>query len=118
MWETRVTKLLGCTYPLIQGAYHGFGTAEIATAVSNTGAFGVITAGALRTPERVRDEIAKARQMTDKPFGVNISLGLLPDPGAILDVVLDAGVKVVFTAANRPEDLGHRIKQAGAVWLH
>lgn len=118
MWTTRITKLLGCTYPLIQGAYHGFGTAEIATAVSNTGAFGIITAGALRTPERMRDEIARVRQMTDKPFGVNISLGLLPDPDAILDVVLDAGVKVVFTAANRPEALGRRIKEAGAVWIH
>ncbi|TAK30588.1 MAG: nitronate monooxygenase [Chloroflexota bacterium] len=118
MWETRVTRLLGCKYPLIQGAYHSFGRAEIAAAVSNTGAFGIITAGALRTPERVREEIARARQITDKPFGVNITLSIVPNPESMLDAILDAGVRIVFTAANRPEALGRRIHEAGAVWVH
>ena len=72
-WRNRVTELLGSKYPLIQGAYGGFGTSAIAAPVSEAGGFGIITAGALRTPERLREDIRKARSMTDQPFGVNLS---------------------------------------------
>jgi len=77
-WKTRVTELLGSKYPIIQGAFGGFGTSAIAAPVSDAGGFGIITASALRTPEGLRKDIRKARSITDKPFGVNLSIGLCP----------------------------------------
>ncbi|MBI2856644.1 MAG: nitronate monooxygenase [Chloroflexi bacterium] len=117
-WKTRVTNLVGCRFPIIQGAYGGFGTAAIAGPVSKAGALGIITAGACRTPEALRAEIEKVRAMTDNPFGVNISVGLVRDPVGMLDVVIDCKVPVLFTAAYKAEDLGQRAKAAGIPWIH
>ena len=77
-WNTRVTALLGCRYPIIQGAFGGFGTSAIAAPTSEAGGFGLITASALRTPDGLREDIRKAKSMTDKPFGVNLSIGACP----------------------------------------
>ena len=68
-WKTRVTDLLGIRYPIIQGAFGSFGKADLAVAVSEAGGLGMITANALRTPERLRREIRRARSTTDKPLG-------------------------------------------------
>lgn len=117
-WRTRVTELLGSKYPIIQGAYGGFGTSAIAGPVSEAGGFGIITAGALRTPDKLREDIRKAKAMTKNPFGVNISIGLAAYPEEMLDVIIDEGVPVLFTAAYRADDLGKRAQAAGMKWIH
>lgn len=99
--QTRVTELLGTRYPIIQGGMQNVGYAQLAAAVSNAGAFGLITALTFPSPEALAEEIATCRSMTDKPFGVNISVFPTmrpPDYGAIVDVIADAGITVVETA--------------------
>ena len=73
-WNTRITELLGCKYPLLEGAYAGFGNWEFAAAVANTGAHGCITASVSRTGKQLREDIKKCRDATDGTFGVNVSL--------------------------------------------
>lgn len=117
-WKTKVTEMCGCKYPIIQGAYGGFGTAAIAVPVSEAGGLGIITAGALRTPERLREEIRRAKSLTDKPFAVNLTVGICPQIDEMREVVIDEGVKVVFTAAYNAERHGKRLKEAGVTWIH
>lgn len=117
-WKTRVTELLGSKYPIIQGAYGGFGTSAIAAPASAAGGFGIITAGALKTPDKLRDDIRRAKDMTDKPFGVNISVGLAAYPEEMLDVIIAEKVPVLFTAAYKADNLGKRAQAAGMKWVH
>jgi nitronate monooxygenase len=117
-WRNRVTELLGSKYPIIQGAFGEFGVAALAAPVSEAGGFGIITASALRTPEGLRREIAKARSMTDKPFGVNLSIGLCPHIDEMREVAIEEKVPVIFTSAYRAEEHGKRIKAAGLKWVH
>jgi NAD(P)H-dependent flavin oxidoreductase YrpB (nitropropane dioxygenase family) len=77
-WKTRITEMLGIRYPIIQGAYAGFGTSKIAVPVSEAGGLGIITAGALKTPEALRKDIRRAKALTNKPIGVNLSVGICP----------------------------------------
>lgn len=74
-WETRVTKLLGIQYPIIQGGLAYLAYSDLAAAVSNAGGLGQITALTLESPEQLREEIRKTREKTDKPFGVNFAFG-------------------------------------------
>jgi NADH:quinone reductase (non-electrogenic) len=117
-WKTRVTGLLGSKYPIIQGAFGGFGTSAIAAPVSEAGGFGIITASALRTPEGLRADIRKARSMTDNPFGVNLSIGLCPSIDGMREVAIEERVPVIFTAAFRADNHGRRIHEAGLKWVH
>lgn len=118
MWKTKITEMLGIEYPIIQGAFGSFGTTDFAVPVSEAGGLGMITAGALGTPEKLRAEIRRAKEMTDKPFGVNITLMLCPNPEELCEVVLEEGVAVVETAAYRADNLGKRLQQAGIKWIH
>lgn len=77
-WKTRITEMLGIRYPIIQGAYAGFGTSKIAVPVSEAGGLGIITAGALKTPEALRKDIRRAKASTNKPIGVNLGVGICP----------------------------------------
>jgi len=117
-WKTRVTGLLGSKYPIIQGAFGGFGTSAIAAPVSEAGGFGIITASALRTPEKLKEDIRKARSLTDKPFGVNLSIGLCPSINEMREAAIEERVPVIFTAAYRADDHGRRIHEAGLKWVH
>jgi NAD(P)H-dependent flavin oxidoreductase YrpB (nitropropane dioxygenase family) len=117
-WKTRVTEMLGVKYPIIQGAYGGFGTSAIAAPVSEAGGFGIITAGALRTPEKLREDIRKAKDMTDKPFGVNLSVGMCPQIEEMREVCIEEGIPAVETAVFRADDHGKRLQQAGVKWIH
>jgi len=119
-WKTRVTELLGSKYPIIQGALQGPGTSSLAAPVSEAGGFGVITAGALRTPERLREDIRRAREMTDKPFGVNITMisQVVPLASEFCDVVIEEKVPVLFTSAYKSDELGKRAQAAGIKWIH
>jgi len=116
--KNRVTELLGSKYPIIQGAFGGFGTSVLAAPVSEAGGFGIITASACRTPERLREDIKKARSMTDRPFGVNLSLGLCPRIDDMREVAIEERVSVIFTSAYRADNHGMRIHDAGLKWVH
>ncbi|MHB1127004.1 MAG: NAD(P)H-dependent flavin oxidoreductase [Bacillota bacterium] len=117
-WKTRFTDLVGCEYPILEGAFGGLGNWKLAAAVSEAGALGCITASVSKKPERLREDIRRLRDVTDKPFSVNISVGLCPEPEEMLDVILEEGVPVLETAAYRGDALGKRAKEAGRVWIH
>lgn len=117
-WKTRLTEMLGCEYPILQGALSRFGNWRFAAAVSNTGAHGTLTAATSRTPERLREDIKRCRDATDKPFSVNISVGNCPHIDEMLDVILDEGIEVVETAVYNADQYGKRIKEAGRKWIH
>ena len=119
--KTRVTELLGVRYPIIQGGMMWVGTAELASAVSNAGAFGILTALTQPTPEALAKEIERCRSMTDKPFGVNITIlpSINPPPyEAYLDVVIGSGVKILETAGNNPKEFIVKAKAAGVKIIH
>ena len=117
-WNNRVTQILGSRYPIMLGAMQGIGRSTIAAPVSEAGGFGVITAHCFRKPEQLREDIRRARTMTDKPFGVNFSIGFVADMDAMLDVALDEGVEVIETSVFRAGEYGRRAKAAGARWVH
>jgi len=117
-WKTRVTELLGCRYPIIQGAFGGFGRSALAAPVSEAGGFGIIEATALGTPEKLRKDIRKARSLTDKPFGVNLSLIGHPNINELRDVAVEEKVAAIFTSAYKAEEHGKFIRAAGIPWVH
>ncbi|MGN0263083.1 MAG: enoyl-[acyl-carrier-protein] reductase FabK [Oliverpabstia sp.] len=109
--KTRITDLLGIEYPIIQGGMAWVAEHHLATAVSEAGGFGLI--GAASAPaEIVREEIRKAKALTDKPFGVNIML-LNPNSEEVAKVVVEEGVKAVTTGAGNPEKFIPMFKEAG-----
>ncbi len=105
--------LLGIKYPIIQGGMANIATHQLAAAVSNAGGLGLVGCGGW-DPERVREEIRKTRELTDKPFGVNIML-MSPHAEAISDVVIEEGVKVVTTGAGSPGKYIPKWKKAGII---
>ncbi len=109
--KTRVTELLGIEYPVIQGGMAWVATHELASAVSNAGGLGIIGAGGAPA-EWVRDQIRKAKQETDKPFGVNLML-MNPEADAIAKVIVEEKVKVVTTGAGNPAKYVSMWKEAG-----
>ncbi len=117
-WKTRLTELLGCKYPIMEGAFAGIGTWEFAAAVSNTGAVGCLTASTSRTPEGLREEIQKLRKATKNPFTVNISIGFCPHIDGMFEVCFEEDVPAVETAAYRPDEYAERIKESGITWIH
>ena len=119
--KTRITELFAIQHPIIQGGMHFVGYAELAAAVSNAGGLGIITALTQGTPEKLTDEIKRCNQMTDKPFGINMSfLPTLtpPDYPAMFQAVIDGGVKVVETAGNNPQQWLPMLKDAGIKVIH
>ena len=107
----RITKLLGIKYPVIQGAMQEVATAELASAVSNGGGLGIIAAGG-KTPDQVREQIRKAKKLTDKPFAVNLMLMDKNTPDAV-KVLIDEGVKIITTGAGTPKPYMAELKAAG-----
>ena len=119
--KTRITELFAIQHPIIQGGMHFVGYAELAAAVSNAGGLGIITGLTQGTPEKLADEIRRCNQMTDKPFGVNMTfLPTLtpPDYPAMFQAVIDGGVKVVETAGNNPQQWLPMLKDAGIKVIH
>jgi NADH:quinone reductase (non-electrogenic) len=119
--KTRVTELLGIKYPIVQGGMQWVGTAELASAVSSAGGLGILTGLTQPTPEDLRKEIARCRTMTDRPFGVNLTIlpAITPPPYAeYLDAIIDSGVKIVETAGNSPKEFIGKLKAANAKVLH
>lgn len=119
--KTRVTRLLGIRFPIVQGGMQWVGRAELASAVSNAGGLGILTALTQPTPDDLRNEIARCRAMTDRPFGVNLTILPTANPPpyeAYLDVVIRSGVKILETAGNNPRAFIDRAKAAGVVVIH
>lgn len=119
--KTRITEMFGIEHPIIQGGMHYVGFAEMAAAVSNAGGLGIITGLTLGTPEKLREEIAKCRDMTDKPFGVNLTFLPVvnsPDYPGLVRVIIEGGVKVVETAGNNPQAVLPYLKDAGIKVIH
>lgn len=119
--RTRVTELLGIRYPIIQGGMQWVGRAELASAVSNAGGLGILTALTQPTPEALAAEIARCRAMTDRPFGVNLTILPTASPPpyeAYLDAALASGVRVIETAGRSPKEFIGKAKAAGAVIVH
>ena len=109
--QTRITKLLGIEYPIIQGGMAWVAEYHLAAAVSNAGGLGLI--GAASTPaEVVREQIRKAKELTDKPFGVNVML-LNPNADEVAKVIVEEGIKVVTTGAGNPAKYMEMWKNAG-----
>lgn len=119
--KTRITELLGVKYPIVEGGMQWVGRAELAAAVSNAGAFGMVTARTQPSPEDLLREIARTRQLTDKPFGVNLTLSLAAADVSYdgwLDAIIESGVKVVETAGNKPHTVIDRLKTHGIKVIH
>ncbi|WP_456619775.1 MULTISPECIES: NAD(P)H-dependent flavin oxidoreductase [unclassified Bradyrhizobium] len=119
--KTAITELFGIEHPIIQGGMHFVGFAELAAAVSNAGGLGIITGLTQKTPELLAKEIARCRDMTDKPFGVNLTFlpafSAPPYPEYIAAIV-EGGVKSVETAGRSPEAYMPALKAAGIKVIH
>jgi NAD(P)H-dependent flavin oxidoreductase YrpB (nitropropane dioxygenase family) len=119
--KTRITELFGIEHPIIQGGMHFVGLAELAAAVSNAGGLGIITGLTQRTPELLAKEIARCREMTDKPFGVNLTFlpsVTPPDYPGYVQAILEGGVKIVETAGNNPQRWLPALKENGVKVIH
>jgi NADH:quinone reductase (non-electrogenic) len=119
--KTAITELFGIEHPIIQGGMHFVGFAELAAAVSNAGGLGIITGLTQKTPELLAKEIARCRDMTDKPFGVNLTFlptfSAPPYPEYIAAIV-EGGIKAVETAGRSPEQYMPALKAAGIKVIH
>jgi len=121
-FKTKITEMLGIEHPVICGGMQWISRAEIVAAVGNAGGIGFITAESLATPEDLRKEIKKTRDLTDKPFGINLSM--VPELGPpertlkFCEVVVEEGVKVVETAGRSPEPLLPKLKDGGVKVIH
>jgi NAD(P)H-dependent flavin oxidoreductase YrpB (nitropropane dioxygenase family) len=121
MIKTRITELLGIETPIICGGMMRVGTAELAAAASNAGALGVMTALTLPTPELLKAEIEKCKSLTDKPFAVNLTVGVVATEinyDDYVDVICDSGVKIVETAGRSPEPFMEKFKAHGIKVIH
>lgn len=119
--KTRITEMLGIRYPIVQGGMQWVGTAEMAAAVSNAGGLGILTALTQPTPDALAREIDRCRAMTDRPFGVNLTIlpTVTPPPYAeYIQAIVDRGVRVVETAGNSPKDFIVQMKSAGIRLIH
>ncbi|WP_068402236.1 NAD(P)H-dependent flavin oxidoreductase [Kribbia dieselivorans] len=118
---TRFTEEFGIEHPIIQGGMQWVGRAELVAAVANAGALGCITALTQPTPEDLAKEIARTREMTDKPFGVNLTIlpAITPPPYAeYRQAIIESGVKIVETAGNLPTEHVEALKPAGVKIIH
>lgn len=121
MLKTRVTELLDIEYPIVCGGMTTVGRAELAAAVSNAGGLGMITALTTGSPENLKEEIARTRELTDKPFGINLTIlpTILPIPfDEYADVIANSGVKAVETAGRNPEQYIPKFKEGGLICIH
>lgn len=121
VFKTKVTELLGIDHPIIQGGMMWISKAELVAAVSNAGGFGILTALTFESPEELADEITKTRDLTDKPFGVNLTLlpTLIPkNYDAYIDTIIDSGIEIVETAGRNPEPYMERLKSADIKVIH
>ena len=112
----KITKLFNIKYPIIQGGMIWNSGYQLASAVSNVGGLGLIGAGSMY-PEVLREHIQKCKKATDKPFGVNVPM-LYPNIEEIMGIIIDEGVKIVFTSAGNPKTWTSYLKEKGIIVVH
>lgn len=112
----KITQLFNIKYPIIQGGMVWVSGWKLASAVSNTGGLGLIGAGSMY-PEVLREHIQKCKKATDKPFGVNVPM-LYPEIDKIMEIIIDEGVKIVFTSAGNPKTWTSFLKEKGIIVVH
>jgi NAD(P)H-dependent flavin oxidoreductase YrpB (nitropropane dioxygenase family) len=121
-FKTRITEMLGIQHPIVQGGMQSVGYAEMASAVSNAGGLGLLTGLTQPTPDALRDEIERCRAMTDKPFGVNLTVFPTinsPDYKAYAKAIIDGGIKIVETAGTPAvREIWEMMKPHGITILH
>jgi nitronate monooxygenase len=121
-FKTRITELLGIEHPIVQGGMQSVGVAELASAVSNAGGLGILTALTQPTPQALSAEIERCRGMTSKPFGVNMTVFPTinsPDYRAYAQAIIDGGVKIVETAGTQAvREIWEMLKPHGILILH
>jgi len=130
IWKTRITELTKIKYPLIMGAFGGWGKAEFASKFSNSGGLGVIAALNFPKFEEFRKELQIMKELTDKPFGINLSLphsGFISSDKKIrtkkdylkyVDIALNEGINIFTTSGYKAKFIGDRIHQQGGLWFH
>lgn len=121
MLRTKITELLGIRHPIIQGGMMWVGRAELAAAVSNAGALGMLTALTQPSPNDLRREIERCQQLTTEPFGVNLTFlpSLNPPPyAAYRQAIIESGVRIVETAGSSPKEHIEHFKAHGLIVLH
>lgn len=121
MIKTKITEMFEIEHPIIQGGMHYVGFAEMASAVANAGGLGIITGLTQKTPDDLANEIAKCHDMTDKPFGVNLTFlpGFQePDYPGYIEAIIKGGVRIVETAGRSPEAYMPDLKGAGIKVIH
>ncbi len=121
MFKTRMTELLGIDYPIQCGTMHWLSRAELVASVANAGGFACLPAATFPTKGELLDEIKKTRDLTDRPFGVNVSLfpALMPTaPEELIDTVIESGVNILETAGRNPEPYRERIVQGKLIHIH
>jgi len=119
--KTQFTDMLGIEYPVMQGGMHYVGMAPLASAVSNAGGLGMLTALTTRTAADLAAEIRKCREMTDRPFGVNLTFlpaVQQPDYPGYIRAIIEGGITVVETAGNNPQNYIPILKEAGIIVIH
>lgn len=122
MFETKITKMFGIKHPIIGGAMMWLSTPELVAAVSEAGGLGIMASAMYETKQQLADAIDRVRELTDKPFGVNINL--FPSMRPIknddyIDVLIDKNINIIETSGHSaPVDLCRRFRDAGAIWMH
>ena len=119
--KTRITELFNIQHPIIQGGMHYVGFAELASAVSNAGGLGIITGLTQKTPNDLAKEIARCHEMTDNPFGVNLTFlptVAAPNYPGYIDAIIDGGIKIVETAGRNPQPYMEQLKKADIKVIH
>jgi enoyl-[acyl-carrier protein] reductase II len=114
--QQNITKLFNIQYPIVQGGMIWVSGYKLASAVSNAGGLGLIGAGSMY-PEVLREHIQKCKKATNKPFGVNVPM-LYPDIQKIIDIIIEEGVKIVFTSAGNPNTWTSFLKEKGIIVVH
>lgn len=118
MMDTDVTRLFNIRYPIIQGGLQGLGTSPLVSAVSEAGGLGLITAGSYDNNEEMLRDIEVVRSLTDKPFGVNLAIGIRKPMDEFVEGAIEAKVPIVFTSGNNPEQYMANLKAAGIKVAH
>ena len=121
MFKTRITEILGIEYPILQGAMQWLSRAELVSAVSNAGGLGIMSSLTFSTPKELRQEIAKTKSMTDKPFAVNVTI--MPTSRSVnyedyFNAAIEEGINIIETAGRSSEPYMKLLKDAGATVLH
>ena len=114
--QNKITKLFNIQYPIVQGGMIWVSGWRLASAVSNAGGLGLIGAGSMY-PDVLREHIQKCKKATNKPFGVNVPM-LYPDIEKIIDIIVEEGVKIVFTSAGNPKTWTTFLKEKGITVVH